>query len=173
MNATVSGPRQLRISLSFNGRRDWPLAGAAITALLSFIMLFPPWISGDISLNAFGENMPSAGPALIIVMALGVLAFTILGLTTDEAKCHALALFPASNLLVIYIVKLADTSDQIDQTTQGFDVSIGVGLWLGFLFSLATFILLILAQALRRGFLEVRVTREHGDLNRDKGVDSK
>jgi len=135
-------------------------------------MLFPPWVSGDTglntsggtSLNAFGKNMPAAGPALIIVMVLAVLTLVGLGISTGQTKYQTFALLPASNLLVIYIVKLADTSDLIDQVSGGgsdYNISIGAGLWLGFLFSLATLIFLILQQALMRGFLVVKVSREH------------
>jgi hypothetical protein len=166
MNSEVSAPRQLRVSVSFDGRRDWPVACAAVTALLSFIMLFPPWVSGDTSLNAFGKNMPAAGPALIIVMALAVLALIGLGIATGLTRYQTFALLPASNLLVIYIVKLADTSDLIDQVSASgsdYNISIGAGLWLGFLFSLATLVFLIVQQALMRGFLVVKVSREHNE----------
>lgn len=126
------------------------LLTAAATALLSFIMLFVPWISGLVSANAFGKGMQAAGPALIIVMAAAVIGLIYCALSLDS-KYALLALIPASNLLVIYIIKLGDVGDLIDFNEEFAGVSvgaIGVGLWLGFLFALATLIILIFSVVL-------------------------
>ncbi|MFE2157054.1 hypothetical protein ACFW9M_04485 [Streptomyces lydicus] len=130
----------------------WQLLTAAVTALLSFIMLFVPWISGLVSVNAFGEGMQAAGPALIIVMVVAITGLIYCALSL-ESTYASLALIPASALLVIYIVKLGDVGDLIDFNEEFVGVgvgSIGIGLWLGFLFALATLIILVAAVTLIR-----------------------
>ncbi|MCX5215880.1 hypothetical protein OG689_42815 [Kitasatospora sp. NBC_00240] len=120
--------------------RDWSLTAAVAAALLSFFMLFAPWVSGAFSVNAFGEGMQAAGPALIIVAVLAVVALAYLALARDDRKYAAIALIPASNLLVLYVVKLADVSDLVDLNNRlsGATASTGAGLWIGLLAAIAT-----------------------------------
>ncbi|MDQ0595695.1 hypothetical protein QF037_000040 [Streptomyces canus] len=146
-------PRELRDwrPRAINVAHDWPLLTAAASALLGIIMLFPPWLTGSTSVNAFGQDMQAAGPALIIVMALATMALIYCAMITHRRGYVQAALFPASNLLVIYIVKLADVSDLADLATRvtSTNVSTGAALWFGFLFSLATAIFTLVAYALR------------------------
>ncbi|MFD0274568.1 hypothetical protein ACFVHB_11770 [Kitasatospora sp. NPDC127111] len=127
--------------------RDWPLAAAAGTALLSFFMLFAPWVSGTYGVNAFGQGMQAAGPALIIVAVLAFLCLVWAALARDNPTYAAIALIPASNLLVLYIVKLADVSDLVDLNNQLSDTtaSTGAGLWIGLLAAIATATLTLVA----------------------------
>ncbi|WP_327432584.1 hypothetical protein [Streptomyces sp. NBC_01236] len=148
--AAPSSPKGKGLHISLDVSRDWPLLASAATALLSFLMLFVPWISGYVSPNAFGTGMQAAGPALIIVMVTAVLALEFMALAVDR-KYAPVALIPASCLLVVYIMKLGDVGDLINfnQQVTGISVgSIGVGLWLGFFFALATLIFLILSLVL-------------------------
>ncbi|MDJ0339985.1 hypothetical protein QMK19_06740 [Streptomyces sp. H10-C2] len=139
---------------AINLARDWHSLGAVASALLSVIMLFPPWLSipGQ-SLNAFGNNMQAAGPALIIVMALATIILTYCALATGQGMYLTAALLPASNLAVIYIIKVSDVSDLADinnssgTTTQ---VSTGVGVWLGLVFALTTIMFAITGFMLKR-----------------------
>lgn len=45
---TVSASRS-RYSLIWQASRDWTLAGGAMSAFLSFVRLFPPWLTGRAS----------------------------------------------------------------------------------------------------------------------------
>ncbi|MEW2398199.1 hypothetical protein [Streptomyces sp. NPDC046862] len=150
--------RRPRYSLRFKASRDWPLAAAAFSALLSFVMLFPPWLTseGD-SVNAFGEGSQSAGPALIIVTALATIAFLTAALATVNRKYVRGAFVPSSILLAIYVVKVADVSDlanlysQLAASLTGAHVNTGVGLWLGFVFALLTELFVLCALAFKWG----------------------
>jgi hypothetical protein len=130
--------------------RDWPLLAAAAAAVLSLIMLFAPWVSGLISLNAFGNNMQTTGPALIIVMVLAVIVLVYLALAVDRLRYATFALIPAVCLLAIYIIKIGDVSDLISLTGPASGLSLGVGLWLGLIFALVTVALLALAVMMDR-----------------------
>ncbi len=135
-----------------NAARDWPLLAAAASALLAFVMLFPPWLtSAGMSLNAFGENMLAAGPALIIVMAVAMALLAYGALATRRAVYLSALLIPASNLLVLYIVQVADVCDlaEIGSASGVSDVSTGPGVWLGFVFSLAAALCAVVAFARR------------------------
>lgn len=93
---TISA-RRPNASLRWKVSRDWPLAAAVSSALLSFIMLFPPWLTaGGDSQNAFGENVQSAGPAMIIVMVLASIAFLVIAVaTTNKRYLRAALVYPA------------------------------------------------------------------------------
>jgi hypothetical protein len=113
-------------------------------------MLFVPWVSGLVTLNAFGKNMQTTGPALIIVMVLAVIMLVYCALAVDRPRYATFALIPAACLLVIYIVKIGDVSDLIYLSGPSSGLSLGVGLWLGFVFALATVCLLGLSLLLDR-----------------------
>jgi hypothetical protein len=147
---TNPSPSRSRFSVRSHAARDWPLLAAAATALLSFIMLFVPWVSGFVTLNAFGRNMQITGPALIIVMVLAVILLIYCALVVDRPRYAAFALIPAACLLTIYIIKIGDVSDLIDQSGPGGGLSVGVGLWLGFVFAVATVCFLALTPILDR-----------------------
>ncbi|TQK49898.1 hypothetical protein FBY35_0183 [Streptomyces sp. SLBN-118] len=147
-----------RYSLRWQASRDWPLAGGAISAVLSFAMLFPPWLTADgESENAFGDALQSGGPALIIVMALAVITLLGMAAATAGRRYLTAALVPSSNLLVIYVVKVADVSDLADLYSKlaaslpGASVGTGAGLWLGFVFALLTVLFVLLAMGLKWG----------------------
>ncbi|MGV9273302.1 hypothetical protein [Streptomyces griseosporeus] len=138
--------------------RDWPLLAAAVSALLSFVMLFPPWLSsGDDSQNAFGDALQAAGPALIIVMAVATIASLAVAVTTADRRFVRLALVPSSVLLALYVVKVADVSELADAYNRlagsftDEKVGTGVGLWLGFVFALVTEMFVIYALVSRWG----------------------
>lgn len=172
---TISA-RWPRYSLRLKASRDWPLAAAGIAAFLSFIMLFPPWLtSGDESENAFGEGMQSAGPALIIVMALATIVFLATAVATAGRRYVRAAFVSSSILLAIYVVKVADVSDLADLYSKlaasfsGAGVGTGVGLWLGFVFALLTALLVLCALVFQWGMGDALVypnfsaPREPGD----------
>ncbi|MFI1968908.1 hypothetical protein BLA24_24010 [Streptomyces cinnamoneus] len=121
-----------------NMARDWPLWAAAVSAVLSFVMLFPPWLtSPGVSLNAFGHDMLTAGPALVVVMVVIMLILVYGALATRRTAYVAALLVPASNLLTLYIVQVADVSDLADLSA-GSGVpgaATGAGVWLGFVFA--------------------------------------
>ncbi|MFF9286642.1 hypothetical protein [Streptomyces griseosporeus] len=138
--------------------RDWPLLAAAVSALLSFVMLFPPWLSsGDDSQNAFGDALQAAGPALIIVMAVATIASLAVAVTTADRRFVRLALVPSSVLLALYVVKVADVSELADAYNRlaasfaNEKVGTGVGLWLGFVFALVTEMFVIYTLVSRWG----------------------
>lgn len=150
--------RSPRYMLRLKASRDWPLVAAAVSALLSFTMLFPPWLTGGgDSQNAFGDALQSAGPALIIVMALATIAFLALSVATANRKYVRAALMPSSILLAIYVVKVADVSDLADaynRLAESFisaSVGTGAGLWLGFIFALLTELFVLCALAFKWG----------------------
>ncbi|GAA1262544.1 hypothetical protein GCM10009665_60200 [Kitasatospora nipponensis] len=127
--------------------RDWPLVAAAGAALLSFFMLFAPWVSSDFfSVDAFGQGMQAAAPALIIVMVLAVVGLVCVALARADGRFAAIALIPASNLLVLYIVALADVSDLVDLNNRlgAASVSVGAGVWIGLVAAAATLLLVLL-----------------------------
>ncbi|WNZ06184.1 hypothetical protein [Streptomyces sp. 11x1] len=175
MTVSASQPRHsLRLKMS----RDWPLIGATVTAFLSFIMLFPPWLTGgEESENAFGDSLQSAGPALIIVMAVATIALLGAALTRIDRRLLRAALVPTSILLAVYVVKVADVSELADlynRFAEGalttVSVSTGAGLWLGFVFALLTLLCVLLALGLKWGSGEtlmypaaLRETREPRD----------
>ncbi|AUY52206.1 hypothetical protein [Streptomyces sp. CB01881] len=132
--------------------RDWPLVAAAGTAVLSFFMLFAPWVSDTYTtVDAFGEGMQAAGPALIIVVVLAFLGLVGAAFARDDRKFAVIALIPASVLLVLYIVKVADVSDLVDlnnQLTQT-TASTGAGLWIGLLAAIATAAFTVVAAVQR------------------------
>uniref|UniRef100_A0AAU2ABR5 Integral membrane protein n=1 Tax=Streptomyces sp. NBC_00093 TaxID=2975649 RepID=A0AAU2ABR5_9ACTN len=157
---TISA-RRPRYSLRLKASRDWPLVAAAISAFLSFVMLFPPWLTGGgESEDAFGEGLQSAGPALIIVMALATIVFLATAVATTNRR-HVRAAFTSSSiLLAIYVVKVADVSDLADLYNRlaasftGASVGTGAGLWLGFVFALLTELLVLAALAFQWGMGE-------------------
>ncbi|WP_406464612.1 hypothetical protein OH768_52250 [Streptomyces sp. NBC_01622] len=146
MTNAASTESKIGTKFTINYSSDWTLLVAAGATLLSFLMLFPPWVTGvGISVNAFGQGMQAAGPALIIVMALAVIILLYCTLITDNRRYVVVSLIPAFSLLIIYIVKLSDVSDLIDlnrQLTQ-VNASTGAGLWLGFIFAVLALIFLI------------------------------
>ncbi|MFJ1974086.1 hypothetical protein ACIO93_36260 [Streptomyces sp. NPDC087903] len=150
-----------QFSLRWKASRDWPLTAAAVSAFLSFIMLFPPWLTseGD-SENAFGDSLQSAGPALIIVMALATVALLGVAVATTNRRYVWAALVSSLMLLAIYVIKVADVSDLADLYSRlaasftGTTVGTGAGLWLGFVFSLFSVLFLLLALAFKWGIGE-------------------
>lgn len=156
MTTSTSSPRY---SLRMKMPRDWPLIGAVTAAFLSFIMLFPPWLTGGgDSENAFGDSLQSAGPALIIVMALVTIALLGVALARADRRYLSAALLPASTLLAIYVVKVADVSELADlynrfaeSSLTSVSVGTGAGLWLGFVFALLTLIFVLLGLGLKWG----------------------
>lgn len=154
---TISA-RRPRYTMRLKASRDWPLVAAAVSALLSFTMLFPPWLTGGgDSQNAFGDALQSAGPALIIVTVLATIAFLVVAAATINRKYVKAAAMSSSVLLVIYVVKVADVSDLADlysriaESFTGASVGTGAGLWLGFVFALLTEIFVLCALAFKWG----------------------
>jgi hypothetical protein len=150
--------RRPRYSLSFKASRDWPLAAAALSALLSFAMLFPPWLSsGAGSANAFGDALQAAGPALIIVMAFATIILLAVAAATAGRTYVKVALVPSSVLLALYVVKVADVSDlanlynRLAASFTSARIVTGIGLWLGFVFALLTELFVLCALAFQWG----------------------
>jgi hypothetical protein len=155
---TISIPYRRGHALRIKSSRDWPLMGAAVAALVSFIMLFPPWLkSAAQSENAFGEDQQTAGPALIVVMAFATIVLVAAAIAATDRRYLLAALLTSSNLLVLYLVKVVDVSDLADLYSRlsspavGVAVTTGAGVWLGFVFALLTFLLLLAALGLRWG----------------------
>ncbi|MFE5596855.1 hypothetical protein [Streptomyces sp. NPDC056549] len=167
---TISA-RRPSYSLNVKLSRDWPLAAAAITAFLSFVMLFPPWIEGGgESQNAFGGELQSAGPALIIVMAVVTISFLGLAVAATSRRYLKAALGSSLILLSIYMVKAVDVSDLADLYTKlaaaftGATSNVGTGVapWLGFIFALLTTLLVFLALAFKWGMGDTLVYPNFG-----------
>jgi hypothetical protein len=145
--------------------RDWPLAGTALSAFISFVMLFPPWLTGEggSSENAFGSHLQATGPALIIVMSLAVLFLVGVAAATTNRRYVVAASVPSAILLAIYLVKVGDVSDLADlynQAAASFTsarVSTGAALWVGLVFSFLTVLFLLLALGLKWGVGEALV----------------
>lgn len=155
---TISADRP-HYSLHWKASRDWPLAAAAVCAFLSFLMLFPPWLtSGSDSQNAFGDSLQSAGPALIIVMTLATIVLLGAAMAANSRRYLKAAFVSSVILLIIYVIKVADVSDLADfysrlatSFTGGTAVSTGAGLWMGFVFSLLSVLFALLAVVLQWG----------------------
>ncbi|MFJ7149172.1 hypothetical protein ACIQVT_13375 [Streptomyces sp. NPDC100445] len=152
---TTATARRPRFALRWKTSRDWPLAAAAVFALLSFAMLFLPWLttSAGSGENAFGIDLPTAGPALIVAMVFLTLLLLVLAAGTGGRRYLEAALVPASVLLAAYILKAADVSDLADLYSRlaasftGATIGTGVGLWLGLAFAVLT-LLFVLAGVL-------------------------
>jgi hypothetical protein len=149
--------RQVQVQINFDPQRDWPLIGATITVILSFLMLFPPWISGDYHGNAFKEIGTLrvgglVGPVLIAAISFLGLLSIILAIVSAAPRYSNLALIFASNLFIIYLVEAGVIYEWSNTAKKAGEVSItvGVGIWLGMVFSFLTVGLLTLAHALRQ-----------------------
>ncbi|AYN43070.1 hypothetical protein D9753_34010 [Streptomyces dangxiongensis] len=124
-------------------------------------MLFLPWLTtsaGD-SENAFGVDLPTAGPALIVAMAFAtvVLLALALAVATGGRRYLEAALVPSSVLLAVYVLKAADVSDLADLYSRlaasftGASIGTGVGLWLGLAFAALTLLFVLAAVLLGWG----------------------
>lgn len=150
----------VRIVLQSCHAGEWPLLAAAGAGILGLVMLFTPWVSGAyMSVNAFGNGMQAAAPALIIVAVLALLILVGAALRSDNIRrpLLMLALIPAIVLLVLYIVKVGDVQDLIDLNagTGGRSVSTGVGLWLGLIFAITTVAFVVAASILENRRLDI------------------
>ncbi|MFF9087523.1 hypothetical protein ACF1BE_14080 [Streptomyces sp. NPDC014991] len=156
---TTTSARRPRFALRWKTSRDWPLAAAAVCALLSLVMLFLPWLttSAGGSENAFGVDLPTAGPALITAMVFATLVLLAMAAATHSRRYLEASLVPSSVLLAVYILKAADVSDLADLYSRlaasftGATIGTGVGLWLGLAFAALTLLFVLAAVLLRWG----------------------
>ncbi|MEU3860046.1 hypothetical protein AB0F03_22215 [Streptomyces sp. NPDC028722] len=156
---TTTSARRSRFAPRWKTSRDWPLAAAAVCALLSLGMLFLPWLttSGGAGENAFGVDLPTAGPALIVAMVFATVALLVMAAVTAGRRYLEAALVPSSVLLAVYILKAADVSDlaelysRLAASFTGATIGTGVGLWLGLAFAALTLLFVLAAVLLGWG----------------------
>ncbi|MEU6283993.1 hypothetical protein [Streptomyces sp. NPDC047028] len=138
--------------------RDWPLVGAAIAALLSFIMLLLPWLTaGSRSENAFGAALQTAGPVMIIISAFVTIGLLFAALWVTSRGYLTAVLVSAAVLVAFYAVKAADTAELADfynrllGETLGVSFGTGIGVWLGLAFASVALLCVLLALACEWG----------------------